>query len=163
MLDNLHISLSEADGITEPVSLIEAKRWMQIDFPDHDEDIKALITAAREAVEAYTATSLVEKTVDVRGNVICGRIYELPHGPVREISDYHGLVFQGQEGSFRRLKSGITGTVELAYTAGYIKVPGSLKMAILNEVDYRFHNRGATGGLCEAAQVLAAPFQRIWL
>lgn len=53
----------------------------------------------------------------------------------------------------------------IIYTAGYATVPDGLKLAILNELSFRYENRGnvAMTGICEAAQILANPYQRkLW-
>lgn len=54
----------------------------------------------------------------------------------------------------------------ITYTAGYGTVPEPLKLAILNEIAYRYENRGeATNitGICETARILAEPFERkLW-
>lgn len=54
---------------------------------------------------------------------------------------------------------------KIVYTAGYNPVPEGLKLAILNEIAYRYERRGNEdiSGLCEAAQILALPYQRkLW-
>lgn len=50
---------------------------------------------------------------------------------------------------------------KIVYTTGYTAVPANLKLAILNELVFRYENRGnQQTGICEAAQVLADPFKR---
>lgn len=58
----------------------------------------------------------------------------------------------------------------ITYATGYNPVPDALKLAILNEIAYRYENRGeqqelklGIGGICEAARILALPYQRkLW-
>lgn len=55
---------------------------------------------------------------------------------------------------------------KIIYTAGYSTVPELLKLAILNEISFRYENRGDMkdfDGICFAAQTIADPFKRkLW-
>ena len=46
----------------EPVTLAEAKAWARIDTSDDDALVSALITAARQRVEAHTRRALIDQT-----------------------------------------------------------------------------------------------------
>lgn len=50
-----------ADGVIEPVSVVEAKAWGVIETSLDDAVITSLITTAREMVEAYISRDLVPK------------------------------------------------------------------------------------------------------
>jgi hypothetical protein len=50
------------DPASEPVTLAEAKAHLRIDHADEDSLITALITAAREYAEAYTARAFISQT-----------------------------------------------------------------------------------------------------
>lgn len=53
---------------------------------------------------------------------------------------------------------------KIVYTTGYNPVPDDLKLAILNEVAFRYENKGNQNdkGVCsEAAQALAFPYKRL--
>lgn len=53
----------------------------------------------------------------------------------------------------------------LVYTAGYTTVPAELKLAIMNELVYRYEHKGEgeISGICEAARVIAEPLKRtLW-
>lgn len=53
----------------------------------------------------------------------------------------------------------------LVYTAGYGTVPEELKLAIMNEIAYRYEHRGEgeIKGICEAARIIADPHKRqLW-
>jgi uncharacterized phiE125 gp8 family phage protein len=59
-LINLYsIQVSESSS-TEPVSLDEAKAWLQIDFSDHDDLLSSMITGAREDIEQELNIKLVD-------------------------------------------------------------------------------------------------------
>ena len=65
---------------TEPISLAEAKAWMQIDFSDWDTLIEdELIPAARIASEKASGMLYVERDVTISNNKKDERIY--PIGP----------------------------------------------------------------------------------
>ena len=65
---------------TEPISLAEAKAWMQIDFTDWDTLIQnELIPAARIASEKASGLLYVERDVTISNNKKDERIY--PIGP----------------------------------------------------------------------------------
>jgi len=65
---------------TEPISLAEAKAWMQIDFADWDTLIEdELIPAARIASEKASGMLYVERDVTISNNKKDERIY--PIGP----------------------------------------------------------------------------------
>lgn len=57
---------------------------------------------------------------------------------------------------------------KIIYTTGYLTVPDPLKLAILNEIAYRYERRGEQSdvkdfGLCETSRAIADPFQRkLW-
>src|SRR5713226_3401115 len=51
----------ETPPAAEPISLTDAKNFLRVEITDDDTLIGYLITAAREAVEAFTGRSLVNK------------------------------------------------------------------------------------------------------
>jgi hypothetical protein len=55
---------------------------------------------------------------------------------------------------------------KIVYTSGYANVPDALKLAILNEITYRYENRGSEAqleGICFAARTMAEPYKRtLW-
>lgn len=109
---------------------------------------------------------------------------ELPYGPVKYIFTVTGInqstianmalntdfFIQGVQ--FKDIRFGpIYSSYLVVYQTGWDTIPNALKLAILNEVAFRYENRGdqikaRTGeasGLCEASEYLAKPFQRIQL
>lgn len=55
---------------------------------------------------------------------------------------------------------------KITYIAGYSTVPEALKLAILNEIAYRYELKGADKefiGICNSARVIAGPYKReLW-
>lgn len=174
MNDILGVDIAVTDPTTEPVTLNEAKDWIKIDWVDDDAVVNRLITSCREAIENYTNCSLVEKTVTCTVN-LCD-YFELPYGPVKgnptvtqgenTITDYSKV-----EGQFMKV-CGLRGIHKFVYNVGYENVPARLKEAILNEIAYRYQNRGdqskdltlGSTYMCEAALHLCQPYKRMaWL
>ena len=174
MNDILGVDISEVTPVTEPVTSEEVKAWLRIDSDDDDDIIERLIKSARQAVENYTSCSLIEKTIIC--NVWLCELFELPYGPVRtitQVSQAENMItdYSKIDGQFVKIY-GISGLHKLTYTAGYTNVPNGLKEAILNEVAYRYQNRGdqakelmiGSAYMCEAAVHLCQPFKRMaWL
>lgn len=191
----------ESYGGTEPVSLAEAKAQCRVDFSDDDAFISALITSARMAMEDYTHTSIVPKviTLTLKAEEQLRSIFaqpfqvreqwnefELPYGPALSILSVTSIDSDGTTILSLTLNQDyfVTGSLFktiriinsfsnniLVYNAGYTVLPAPLKQAILNEIDYRYENRGegsnvrATAyteqGVCIAARILADPYRRL--
>lgn len=187
---------------TEPVSLAEVKAHLRVDFTDDDTMLTAMITAARQAIEDYCHISLVSKTVTLTLESIqtprsiftqpfqvqnSTNSFELPYGPVQAVSLVTSIGSDGVTVTTLVLNADyfITGkafkTIKLlcdfqnfimVYVVGYAALPGPLRLAILNEIAYRYESRGepqnisrATAftkqGVCLGAQVLADPYKRL--
>lgn len=167
------ISISITDGtVIEPVTLQEAKAWIRVDGTDDDLIIALLITQARMAVESYTCCSLVSKDIECIANV--DSLFELPHGPIDgtvKINDEDAEPSATTGTDFIKIV-GVRGKVKLNYSVGYDPIPEQLKVAVLNEIAYRYQNRGdqvkeitlGSNYLCESSIHLCQPFKRMsWL
>lgn len=174
----IDIALS-AEG-PEPLTLEEVKRHlnMQFDttegyeFNDDNTLLNGLITSCRKRIEKYTGVSCVPKTIRAILNNGKGDS-ELPYGPVNTITtvkdadgdDIDSDDYKVQGISFKRLKYPCSSYVDITYTAGYSSLPEDLKLALLEEIAFRYENRGTTENvLCESAMRLAEPHSRtVWL
>jgi len=189
---------------TEPVSLAEAKAHLRVDFSDDDSLLSAMITSCRQAIEDYCHISLVTKTItltlkaqeqlrsmfaqpyQVREQF---NEFELPYGPIQVDPIVTSINSDGFTVTALTLNTDffLTGVRfksikisnnfdnnMLVYTAGYTAIPGPLKLAILNELAYRYEARGdaqnirATAfteqGVCVSARILADPYKRLaWI
>jgi len=168
------------DLSAEPVTLVEVKQHlnMQFDtegsyeFTDDDTKLTSLMKSCRKRLEKYTGVSFGPKTVRAILNNGKGNI-ELPYGPtvaITAIIDEDGdtieaddYTLQGIE--FKTLKSPCSCYVDVTYTAGFTTLPEDLKMALLEEIAFRYENRGTTENkLCDSALLLAEPHSRnVWL
>jgi hypothetical protein len=170
------------DVTTEPVSLAEIKRAlnMQFDtsgayvFNDDDTYLGELNTRCRSYIENYTGLSLAPKTLKVPVRNELGGV-EIPYGPITAITsvvDKDGIVqtTTTQGNQFKTIESPCSCYLVVSYTAGYAagKIPADLKQAIIEEVVWRYSNRGdqeqefANGpvSLCQTSINLATPFKR---
>lgn len=183
--------------IEEPVSLDEAKKHLIVTYDDDDDYITELISQCRQQVEDYTHTSIVPKTVTVTisaegrlklafsayDNFEYGKI-ELPFGPV--ISDVQVTRLYPQTQSIEIMQEGDTfvilgtqfkkigltpGEYLLIYQTGYgTGIPRNMKLAIFNEIAFRYEKRGDESkrynadqpGICAASQALVDKLIRIW-
>lgn len=172
-----------AESATEPVSLTEAKQHLNMvfdtagsyEFNDDDTYLTDTIKQARVMTENYTGRSLIERTVTAILRNDCGDI-ELPYGPVGTVSaivdaDDEAITDYKVQGlEFKWLQSPLSCYAKLTYTAGYTAatIPVDLKRAILEQIAFRYQNRGdqqqefanADITLCKSAMEIAAPYKR---
>lgn len=170
------------DVATEPVSLADVKRALNLqfdsegsyEFNDDDTLLLDLIARCRAYIEEYTGLSLAPKTLkSVLRNELGG--VEIPYGPVTEVTTLvdgdGGAVIPTYYGNqFKTILSPCLCNLVVTYTAGYAagKCPTGLRSAIIEEVVFRYNNRGdqqqeyasSSVALCESALNLAAPYKR---
>jgi len=107
---------------TEPVSLQDAKNWMQIDYNDFDDLIETLIVAARQQSEKVSGQAYGIKTIRVTGNAKNERVY--PIQPfVEDVTTDEDQ------------------TTNYDYVAGFTTLPMDLKVAVLQRVATGFAHR----------------------
>jgi uncharacterized phiE125 gp8 family phage protein len=172
----IDIKITEAT-ITEAVTRAEAKRHCVVDaaFTADDTLFDDLIKECRQSIENACNISIVDKTVVLTADWKCEK--ELPYGPVKTITEVKfrtGTATDGTaqydtltgddfstDGELSKLfASSRCGRHKITYTTGFTTVPADLKLAILNEIAYRYENRGdeAKAGISEGAQALCKPF-----
>jgi len=171
------------DIVTEPVTLDEAKRALNLlfdgngsyEFNDDDTELMATIKAARATLENYTGLSLATKTLKVPIRNELGGV-EIPYGPIQSITsivDDEGTAitdYTKRGNQFLTIESPCSCYLLVTYVAGYAngKLPADLKRAVVEEVVFRYTNRGdqqqefASGdvSLCQSSINLAAPYKR---
>jgi len=109
---------------TEPVSLEDAKNWLQMspDQVDWDTLIETLISSSRETTEKNSGQLLTVREVTISNNAKAERIY--PIGPW--VSD---------------VTTDLTEKTNYIYEAGFETIPYDLKIAILQRVATGFAYR----------------------
>jgi uncharacterized phiE125 gp8 family phage protein len=149
------VPVFSAEGATECVTLTEAKTHLYIDTgnTDFDTRLTALITEARQYIEAITGRSLISRTVTVY--VSYESEFGLPYGPLvsftsasakTDINEYETQIlnedYEVENGRFISYVG--NWRFKLVYTAGYSSstIPGGFKLALLNEIAKRFEHRG---------------------
>lgn len=158
---DLKISYSTPlSGITEPVTLQEVKDHLEISFSDRDAYITRLIREVREYAERLCDISLVEKTIVMVADWFTE--HELPFPPHKTISKVEVKTGMNASGAtYSTLVPGVdywidgddskvlglfsSGRIRVTYEAGPATtddIPTGLKLAILNELAWRFENRG---------------------
>ena len=151
---------------TEPLTLAQAKAYMNITSDSQDTLITELITEARQGVEKLTGLSLVPSTVVALIDNSDGDI-ELPLGPyVKEISiadkqgnNVNNYTLSGLQ--FKTLSDPRQDYLVCTYKAGYTRLafenypllPEELYGCIKDQVSFLFENRGENGSSGYSAKV----------
>lgn len=138
--------------VTEPVTLSEAKNYCRVSTSADDALITELITQAREAVEKATGLCITSKLVSVWFNNPASN-FEMPFGPMDQTTFKLYDVANGGEvlpanyklvGDLHpNLAFPIWNQLKATYTSGMTTVPKDLKVAILDQIDFDYENRGA--------------------
>jgi uncharacterized phiE125 gp8 family phage protein len=156
------------DLTTEPVTRTEAKNFCKITGTADDTLIDLLITAARKALEKYTASSFGEKEIHATWVKIPDDwLVELPYGPIISVDKVYKIDEEGTEEELTvnsdyyvygdqdfQIKieqfwsTGLTASrsLRVEYTAGYgdtvtEPLPDELKLAIMKQVATQYDIR----------------------
>jgi hypothetical protein len=179
---NDQIDTEVTDSTSEPLSLDEIKEHLSLKFDtsgsyqfnDDDNYLQTLGRVARELLEQYTGLSFMEKGLRSIVRNECGNI-EIPFGPVNDVTavfDKDGnditssAVIRGLK--FKWVVSPCSDYLVIEYLAGYSELPFPLKQAMLEEIAYRYENRGdgtnkyagEVIGISQGSMNLAAPYKR---
>jgi uncharacterized phiE125 gp8 family phage protein len=171
---------------TEPLTLDEVKRHLNLlfdtagsyDFDDDDTYLNALIGECRQAMEEILGIGLALKSYRAILRNECGGI-EIPYGPISTIGDIkdidgtllvNGETYQLRGLEFKWIESPVSCYVDIQYSAGYstVNIPKGLKRALLEEIAFRYNNRGdqtnkfagENVGLSQGAMELASRYSR---
>lgn len=150
------------DGeIIEPVTIAEAKQYCRVSNDVEDDLFADLITQSREAIEKATNLSLVPRIAIVWFTNLAG-MFQFQYGPVNEITEL--LNAEGNEiapanykiigGKYPMLQRPMYSNLKATYSCGFAngEVPKELKIAMLDQINYGYENRGMDVddmGICE--------------
>ncbi|TIN83107.1 head-tail connector protein [Mesorhizobium sp.] len=142
----------------EPVTLVEAKRQVRVDFADDDDYLTDLIATARNHAEKYCGVYLAEQTVAVQGEDWC----DLAHLPVRPVQTITSLAYVDVTGAPQTLATSVYelrgdaivlkygqvwppmrygSLITLTAVVGFADVDPAVKHAILLRVADLYENR----------------------
>jgi hypothetical protein len=174
-----NIQVSEAEDLTEPVSLQEAKDWLMIDHDDHNALLTGMITGAREDIEQELGLKLVGSTAFFHVDTTKSEeeITVFPYAMnLNQVSDV--VISLLEDGEDDEILTGdedyyLNGTLKIvspsrskvAYTITPV-VPTAIKEAIKMLVAYRYGNRGDQEkqmGLPEDIERKISKWRQIWL
>ncbi len=151
----------------EPVSRVEAKNNLRVDFTDDDDLIDRIITAAREWVEGRTGRQLITATLEYRVDRFGSQI-ALPRPPLQSVTSIKYIDTAGDEQTLATTEYEATETrepaliipaygktwpatanhpeaVRVVYDAGYGDsagdVPKAIRQAILLMVSHYYELR----------------------
>lgn len=176
------IDFDRGENSDAPISLDDAKGWLVLTFDDDDAILTTLISQCIGAIEKYCTVAILQKTVSMLADMHLEM--ELPYGPIVAFTSasiktapavYTPLVLNtdyqiDSDLQFARFIPGKCGRMKLVYDVGYgVNIPADLKLAVLNEIAFRYEQRGDSTnryaqqnvGISEGAQALANPFIRM--
>lgn len=163
---------------TYAVTLAEVKSHLRVTFTEDDTYITFLIQACSGIVERFISQSLMQGTQvsciisNADGNI------ELPYGPVINIlsikdgngctiTDYKLLDCSPFNPLFQLLEWPLNCKIKLEYEAGYDVLPADIKLALLQEIGYRYEHRGddfEMSGLSPSSRTILSSHRRlIWV
>ena len=145
--------------ITEPVTIEEAKQYCRVSNSVEDDLFAELITQSREAIEKATGLSITPKTITLWFTNAAGN-YQLPFGPMTDfisLTDQNGNVvdegvYKLIGGQFPNLQYPNYVNMTAVYETGMTSVPKEIKIAMLDQINYGYENRGMDVndmGICE--------------
>lgn len=171
MSTNQTRSVVESAPASEPVSLAEAKKHLEIasDFNDHDVHVTSLITAAREVWEHDTGSITTERTITESFNEV-GETIDLARRPVISLTSvsFDSVAQTGTSLDIGRqvieLEDGHSGddwnSVIVIYQAGYSTVPEIAKSAMKLQLDLLFQPEKLIRHHERAYEMLVRKFMR---
>jgi hypothetical protein len=145
--------------ITEPVTVAEAKQYCRVSNDVEDDLFEELITQSRQAVEKAANISITPKTITLWFTNSAGN-FQLPFGPMTSftsLTDVNGNtitsnVYKLIGGQYPNLQKPDWANLTAVYTTGMSTVPKEIKIAILDQINYGYENRGMDVddmGICE--------------
>jgi hypothetical protein len=173
-----NIQVSEG-SVVEPVSLDEAKVWLQIDFTDHDLLLTSMITGAREDIEQELNLKLVDSTASFYADTTKNgeEISVFPYASsMAWVSNVAVSLLEDGETDLTQIEDSdyyLNGTLKIngvqrskvEYTITPV-VPTAIKEAIKMLVAYRYNNRGDQEkqmGLPEDIERKVSKYRQVWL
>lgn len=158
---NFIIDYTQEDlgSFNEPVTVAEAKQYCRVTNDVEDDLFVDLIIQSREAVEKAANISITPKTITLWFTNLAGN-FQLPFGPMTEftsLTDANGNILSTNVynlvgGQYPNLQRPEWANLKAIYNTGMDVVPKEIKIAILDQINYGYENRGMDVndmGICE--------------
>jgi uncharacterized phiE125 gp8 family phage protein len=150
---------------TEPITLVEAKAYLRVDFSDDDTYLTSLIVASRKFCEGYQNRAYITQTWELSFDYWPNYIIEIPKGNLQTINsikytDYTGTTTTLSNTEYVVSNRSILGricptygktwpiftpypldAVVINFTCGYTTVPETVKQAMYLLVSHWYENR----------------------
>ncbi|RWB65659.1 head-tail connector protein [Mesorhizobium sp.] len=142
----------------EPVTLVEAKRQVRVDFDDEDDYLTDLISVARNHAEKYCNVYLAQQTVSVKADNWC----DMAHLPVYPVQSVTSIAYVDSLGASQTLANTVYelrdskivlkygqywptqqqgSLITLTAVVGFTQVDPDVKHAILLRIADLYENR----------------------
>lgn len=155
-------TIADVIPVTEVITVAEAKQYCRVTNNVENDLFEDLIAQSREAVEKAANISIIPKTAIVFFNNEGGN-FELPFGPVDIASvkvyddNQDGLELTAPTlkiigDQFPKVAFPLYANLRAEYEMGYANCPVELKIAMLDQINYGYENRGMDVndlGICE--------------
>jgi uncharacterized phiE125 gp8 family phage protein len=155
-------TLTNVTPVEEVITVAEAKQYCRVTNDVEDDLFVDLISQSREAVEKAANISIIPKTAIVWFNNEAGR-FELPFGPVTLESvkvyddnqdgiEIPALTLRIIGSEYPKIAFPFYANLRAEYETGYTTCPTELKIAMLDQINYGYENRGMDVddmGICE--------------
>lgn len=173
----MKISVENTGAVVELLTLAEIKEWCIIDHDQDDNILMRIYGAVKRSIEARTKILLHPCVVTVLAEMHNNLFYlpRLPYVGINTISIWENnawsvlpgtdYIVQDDEVSILMHRYG---RVKFVYTGGYDEITlasqDDLKIAALNEIAYRYENRGdqeQIKGLTETTKQYLTPYMNM--
>jgi uncharacterized phiE125 gp8 family phage protein len=153
----------EDDGVSEPIDLVTAKKWLRVEFTTDDELIKDVIKSVRKRLEKLGGISLVYKTITCLMQIDDpASMIRLPYGPVNDVELIEERTSDSEWTELTETTSSVFGDYELfgtydikvllqncglfrfTYKTGFSELPEDLVSDMRVMVAWFYENRGKT-------------------
>ena len=155
-------TLTDVTPVVEVITVAEAKQYCRVSNSVEDDLFADLITQSREAVEKAANISIIPKTAIVWFNNEAGN-FELPFGPIdiETVKVYddnqNGIELTSPTlkligDKYPKVAFPLYANLRAEYETGYATCPTELKIAMLDQINYGYENRGMDVddmGICE--------------
>jgi len=155
-------TLTDVSPVVEVITVAEAKQYCRVDNTVENDLFEELITQSRQAVEKAANISIIPKTAIVWFNNEAGN-FELPFGPIDIESvivyddNQNGLELTSPTlkiigSEYPKVVFPLYPNLRATYEMGYTTCPKELKIAMLDQINYGYENRGMDVndlGICE--------------